>query len=72
MVYYNRNSLVRANYSDLINGIHETTEYLELFLRNLLLNEKHPLHNRAWQGEIPVQAAAGLRQSPRHAAPTSN
>ncbi|MBR6220723.1 MAG: Fic family protein [Clostridia bacterium] len=44
--WYFRNSLVRANYSDLINGIHETTEYLELFLRNLLLNEKHPLHNR--------------------------
>ena len=27
-------------------GIHETTEYLEVFLRNLLLNEKNPLHNR--------------------------
>lgn len=27
-------------------GIHETTEFLELFLLNLLLNEKHPLHNR--------------------------
>lgn len=29
------------------NGIHETTEFLELFLRNLLLEENHPLHNRA-------------------------
>ena len=27
-------------------GIHETTEYLEAFLRNLLLNEKNELHNR--------------------------
>ena len=27
-------------------GIHETTEYLETFLRNLLLNEKNELHNR--------------------------
>lgn len=45
--WYFRNALVRANYNDLKNGIHETTEYLELFLRNLLLNEKHPLHNRA-------------------------
>ncbi len=27
-------------------GIHETTEYLEVFLRNLLLNEKNELHNR--------------------------
>ena len=44
--WYFRNALVRANYNDLKNVIHETTEYLELFLRNLLLNEKHPLHNR--------------------------
>ena len=44
---YFRNSLVRANYNDLKNGIYETTEYLELFLRNLLLKENHPLHNRA-------------------------
>lgn len=27
--------------------MHETTEFLELFLRNLLLNEKNELHNRA-------------------------
>ncbi len=45
--WYFRNSLVRANYSDLKNGVYETTEYLETFLRNLLLNEDHPLHNRA-------------------------
>lgn len=44
--WYFRNSLVRANYNDLKNGIHETTEFLEVFLRNLLLNENHPLHNR--------------------------
>ena len=44
--WYFRNSLVRANYNDLKNGIHETTEFLELFLRNLLLSENHPLHNR--------------------------
>ena len=44
--WYFRNSLVRANYNDLKHGIHETTEYLERFLRNLLLNENHPLHNR--------------------------
>ena len=45
--WYFRNSLVRANYNDLKNGIHETTEFLEVFLRNLLLNENNPLHNRA-------------------------
>lgn len=44
--WYFRNVLVRANYNDLKNGIHETTEYLETFLRNLLLDEDHPLHNR--------------------------
>lgn len=44
--WYFCNSLVRANYNDPKNGIHETTEYLEVFLRNLLLNENHPLHNR--------------------------
>ena len=45
--WYFRNALVRANYNDLKNGIHETTEYLELFLRNLLLDEKNELQNRA-------------------------
>lgn len=44
--WYFRNALVRANYHDLKNGIYETTEFLELFLRNLLLNEKNPLKNR--------------------------
>lgn len=44
--WYFRNALVRANYNDLKNNIHQTTEYLELFLRNLLLDEKHPLQNR--------------------------
>lgn len=44
--WFFRNSLVRANYNDLKNGIQETTEFLEVFLRDLLLNEGHPLHNR--------------------------
>ncbi len=44
--WYFRNALVRANYTNLQKGIHETTEYLEVFLRNLLLNEKNELHNR--------------------------
>ena len=38
---------VRANYTNLQKGIHETTEYLELFLRNIcFLNEHNELHNR--------------------------
>ena len=44
--WYFRNALVRANYNDLKNGIHESSEYLELFLRNLLLDEKNELLNR--------------------------
>ena len=44
--WYFRNALVRANYNNLKNGVHETTEYLEMFLRNLLLGEKNELHNR--------------------------
>ena len=44
--WYFRNALVRANYSNLQKGIHETTEYVEIFLRNLLLDENNELHNR--------------------------
>ena len=45
--WYFRNSLVRANYRNLKKEIHATTEYLELFLRNLLLGEKTELRNRS-------------------------
>lgn len=44
--WFFRNALVRANYTNLQKGIHETTKYLEKFLRNLLLNEKNQLYNR--------------------------
>lgn len=44
--WYFRNALVRANYTNLQKDIHETTEYLEVFLRNLLMNENNELHNR--------------------------
>ena len=44
--WYFRNALVCANYTNLQKGIYETTEYLEAFLRNLLLNEKNELYNR--------------------------
>lgn len=44
--WYFRNALVRANYTNIKEGIYETTEFLENFLRNLLLGEKHELHNR--------------------------
>lgn len=44
--WYFRNALVRAYYNNLTKGIHGSTEYLELFLRNLLCDEHHELHNR--------------------------
>ena len=44
--WYFRNALVRANYNDWQRDIYATTEYLELFLSNLLLGEHHELHNR--------------------------
>lgn len=44
--WYFRNALVRANYTDLKNDIHETTVYLERFIRNLLLGESNELKNR--------------------------
>lgn len=44
--WYFRNALVRANYTNLQKGVYETTEYLEAFLKNLLLNEKNNLSNR--------------------------
>lgn len=44
--WYFRNALVRANYQNLPLGVDRTTEYLELFFRNLLMGEKNDLRNR--------------------------
>lgn len=44
--WYFRNALVRANYNDFKSKIYATNEYLELFFRNLLLNENNVLKNR--------------------------
>lgn len=53
--WYFRNALVRANYTNVPKGIEETTEYLELFFRNLLLGESNVLQSRylivgGWKG----------------------
>lgn len=45
--WYFRNALVRANYQNLKLGVYRTTEYLEQFLQNLLLDEDHELSNRS-------------------------
>ncbi len=44
--WYFRNALVRANYNNRSKGVFETTQYLELFLKNLLLGEDNILSNR--------------------------
>ena len=44
--WYFRNSLVRANYTNLQKGIHEDRSYLIKFLKNLLLNENNRLENK--------------------------
>ena len=44
--WYFRNALVRANYNNRQKNVTETTYYLELFLRNLLLDENNTLSNR--------------------------
>ncbi len=44
--WYFRNALVRANYNNREKDVFETTRYLELFLRNLLLEEDNILSNR--------------------------
>lgn len=44
--WYFRNSLVRANYQNVKNGVYEDMSFLETFLRNLLMGEKNELKNR--------------------------
>lgn len=44
--WYFRNSLVRANYRNVKNGVYEDLSFLEVFLRNLLMGEKNELKNR--------------------------
>ena len=65
--WYFRNALVRANYSNLQEGITETTIFLERFFRNMLLGETTPLRNREmhidWKPETENQSANTKFQS---------
>ena len=60
--WYFRNALVRANYNDLAHGIRADKYYLELFLRNLLMGEKHELKNRYLHIRWPETAHSGNKQ----------
>ena len=55
--WYFRNSLVRANYTNMNAGIYMNTEYLEKFFRNMLLDEKNELKNRYTHIRYVEQAA---------------
>ena len=44
--WYFRNALVRANYNNIPKRIFATSEYLELFFRNLMFGELNKLSNR--------------------------
>ena len=61
--WYFRNALVRANYSDLTQGITETTIYLENFFRSMLLGEEHDLRNRIMHIEWDKMYEKGKLQS---------
>ena len=71
--WYFRNALVRANYSNLQEGITETTLFLERFFRNMLLGETTPLRNREmhldWKPETEGQSATNSPQSASSALP---
>ena len=45
--WYFRNALVRANYNNIPKRIFATSEYLELFFRNLVFGEQNKLSNRS-------------------------
>ena len=57
--WYFRNALVRANYNNMPKGIFATTQYLEAFFRNLILNEQNELKNRYLHVSAESQSATG-------------
>jgi len=74
--WYFRNALVRANYSNLQEGITETTVFLERFFRNMLLGETTPLRNREmhldWKPEADIQSANSDSQSAKTEVQSAN
>ncbi len=64
--WYFRNALVRANYNNYVKNVFETTKYLELFLRNLLLGEDNILSNRemhiTYKEEISTEEKASREE----------
>ena len=61
--WYFRNALVRANYNNIPQGIFATTQFLEAFFRNLILNEQHELKNRFLH--VSAQAQSATADTPK-------
>ena len=65
--WYFRNALVRANYTNVLQGISYNPLFLERFFRNMLLNENHPLQNRElhldWQATNDHKQVQSANQS---------
>ena len=65
--WYFRNALVRANYTNVVQGISYTPLFLERFFRNMLINENHPLQNRElhldWQATNDHEQVQSANQS---------
>lgn len=61
--WYFRNALVRANYNNIPKRIFATSEFLELFFRNLLFGEQNKLSNRTMLAGDPQSATAEISKS---------
>ena len=74
--WYFRNALVRANYSNLQEGVTETTIFLERFFRNMLLGETTPLRNREmhldWKSETASQSTNKVSESANRTVQSAN
>ena len=74
--WYFRNALVRANSSNLQEGITETTVFLERFFRNMLLGETTPLRNREmhldWKPATEPQSAIIASKSAKESVQSAN
>ncbi|GHV52166.1 cell filamentation protein Fic [Synergistales bacterium] len=57
---YFRNALVRANYTNIQQGVTETQEYLNRFFGNLLFGERNELRNSELKIANPAQVNADL------------
>ena len=61
--WYFRNSLVRANYTNIVKGIHADRSYLVLFLRNLVLGETNQLKNKDLHISSPKLVSVRSREA---------